>query len=182
MIWGYPYFWKHPYGSFEGFPDLIVHEVWVGNIMTPSFRLFFFQRTRMVIGRPNKKTATSCDICGRNMFVRDLYRCVLLPLFRLVRLRCCDSQVSGTFNPPHRGHVRLGLFAKERLEKLGHEVQVPSPWGDLLRKCGFNRWIVVVGFRSGFVPLPNKKRGGGVMLMLTQSSRPSVKKIVSFFL
>ena len=40
------------------------------------------------------------------------------------------SQVSGTFNPPHRGHVRLGLFAKERLEKLGHEVQaLPPTWG-----------------------------------------------------
>eukprot|EP00913_Durusdinium_trenchii_P012829 g12045.t1 len=31
--------------------------------------------------------------------------------------------VSGTFNPPHRGHLRLGLFAKERLEKLGHQVE-----------------------------------------------------------
>ena len=37
--------------------------------------------------------------------------------------RCYVLVVSGTFNPPHRGHVRLGLFAKERLEKLGHEVQ-----------------------------------------------------------
>ena len=80
--------------------------------------------------------------------------------------------------------MRLGLFAKERLEKLGHEVQVPSPWGDLLRKCGFNLWIVAVGFRSGFVPVsPTKKRGGGgVMLMLTQSSRPIVKDLGVFFL
>ncbi|CAJ1400548.1 unnamed protein product, partial [Effrenium voratum] len=31
--------------------------------------------------------------------------------------------VSGTFNPPHRGHVRLGLCAKEQLERLGHSVQ-----------------------------------------------------------
>jgi hypothetical protein len=34
------------------------------------------------------------------------------------------AQVSGTFNPPHRGHLRLGLFGKERLERLGHQVEV----------------------------------------------------------
>ena len=30
--------------------------------------------------------------------------------------------VSGTFNPPHRGHVRLGLHAAAALEAEGHEV------------------------------------------------------------
>ena len=43
-------------------------------------------------------------------------RLLVSPLLR-------NPKVSGTFNPPHRGHLRLGLFAKERLEKLGHRVE-----------------------------------------------------------
>lgn len=90
------------------------------------------------------------------------------------------SQVSGTFNPPHRGHVRLGLFAKERLEKLGHKVQaLPPTWkGERLVGCWRknnpnhpvkNGWGWVVSEVASF--LPTKKKGG-VMLMLTPKAAP----------
>ena len=80
------------------------------------------------------------------------------------------TQVSGTFNPPHRGHVRLGLFAKERLEKLGHEVQVLLPtWGG--REIGWllakkqpkkpgEKWVGMGGFWV-VPPPPHQKKGVG---------------------
>ena len=53
--------------------------------------------------------------------------------------------VSGTFNPPHRGHLRLGLFAKEQLERLGHRVEARAAHDCLHGHQAHDVWII---FRS----------------------------------
>ena len=161
MIWGYPYFWKHPYGNQGLYPDCIIKHSSILSSKTiyHRFETFWFQAPGLPlrVHFPHR-TPTSSNFTKKNANLqsprypaaqrprchqRFLSRKVSPSKLAFKKLQL-DSLVTQSFKLQTPGTIPFEVRSTVRLPCLEFKAKAWPRYGDVAKRCH----ITFIGFAA----------------------------------